>query len=208
MTIGRSCDSDRSRAADTGGSPTSRLPHAHAGQGSHSASRPASSREWSAMLRQCERAARRLGADHVEAEDLAQEALARLLPVLPTVDRPSAWLHQVVRNLRVRQQRRRAERVRAYSDLAKQLEGHRSPAAAWREKIEIRRLLSQAPLRSRQLLALLLAGYTHREIAVVLGCETHQVGPRIARALRTARRRLEAAQSSTPESRGRPLPPL
>jgi RNA polymerase sigma factor (sigma-70 family) len=147
--------------------------------------------QWSVLRRHCVHAAQRLGSDQFDAEDLAQEAVARLLPVLSSVEKPEAWLRAVVRNLFWRQQRRRAARARVYSELAGQHSGDDSPAARHTAGLDVSRVLARLSPRSRRLLELVLAGHTHRDIAVVLKCEIHQVGPRIRRALATARRRLD-----------------
>lgn len=149
---------------------------------------------WEGLHGQCIRTAKRLGADHIDAEELAQEAIVRLLPVHSSVRRPAAWLNRVVRHLRSRQLRRRALRARGRSEIARQWPGDWAPGAIWRDEIEIHRVLDLMRPRSRRLLELVLSGYTHREIARALGCETHQVGPRIARVLETARRRLKLSR--------------
>lgn len=52
--------------------------------------------EWSRLHRECVLAAQRLGSGPYDAEDLAQEAMARLLAAQPAVERPRAWLRTVV----------------------------------------------------------------------------------------------------------------
>ncbi|MGH9382034.1 MAG: RNA polymerase sigma factor [Thermoanaerobaculia bacterium] len=135
-------------------------------------------------------AAQRFGANEADAEDVAQEALVRLLPVVSYVDRLESWLYIVVRNLVRRQGRRRSKRARACSELAPAVVENTSPEESWLAKLEIERLVQASSPGCRHLLELTLDGYRHREIAVLLGCEVHQVGPRLRRALQTSRRRL------------------
>lgn len=148
--------------------------------------------EWQTLRRRCLLVAKSLGLNSVDAEDLAQEAISRLLPVLPAVERPVPWLGIVVRNLVHEKRRSRAYRARLRSELVEYSEPSHVPTSAWRAKIDLRHTLLEMPPRSRRILELVLAGHTHREIATLLQCEVHQVGPRISRALKTARRRLRA----------------
>lgn len=148
--------------------------------------------DWIVLRWQCVHAANRLGAGPIEAEDLAQEAIARLLSAQPAVERPEAWLRTVVANLWRRQKRRGSE-----GDLAPEPAGVRreagSSAARRAAKVDVDRALARVSPRTRRLLHLVLVGHTHREIAEALECEIQQVGPRIQRALEAARRRLEDA---------------
>lgn len=145
------------------------------------------------LRRYCLLAARRLGVGEAEAEDLTQEALVRLLEARSAVNRPRAWLRRVLSNLHARQMRRavQAERRMERGLPARQELLH---AEGWQARIDVHRLLDRTSPRSREVLELLLLGHTHREIATELRCEVHQVGPRIARALGTARRRLTPEQ--------------
>lgn len=55
--------------------------------------------------------------------------------------------------------------------------------------VDVNHILAKTPTKSRTLLKLYELGFTHSEIAARLGCELHQVGPRIRSALKTAQRR-------------------
>lgn len=135
-------------------------------------------------------AAQRSGANEADAEDVAQEALVRLLPAVSHVDRLESWLYIVVRNLVRRQRHRRSRRARADSELAHTVIENISPEENWLAELEIGRLVRASSPGRRHLLELILDGYRHREIAAILGCEVHQVGPRPRRSLQTSRRRL------------------
>jgi RNA polymerase sigma factor (sigma-70 family) len=122
------------------------------------------------------------------AEDLAQEALLKLLVQQPAPKRPVAWLRVTLRNLYT-DRRRRDERRRALP-----IEGLAEPATAAAElpdrSLVVRQALAALSESQRTILALFSLGFSHAEIATRIDCEIHQVGPRIQRALRSARRAL------------------
>lgn len=145
---------------------------------------------WRSRLRLCVHVAMKLGVTETDAEDVAREAVLRLVSQRVRIEHPNAWLSVVVRRLVYRRQARRATRARTHAELARDGAPTYSPTASWQADIDTTRTLAYLTPATRQLLELVLVGYTHREIAAALGCRTHQVGPRIQRALGTARRRL------------------
>lgn len=154
--------------------------------------------EWRALREECVWTARRLGATEGDVEDLAQETLTRLYVVLPTVGSRRAWVLRVLRNLLYDQRKRRATRARTHSRAAWESSEVTSPSGAWRAVADVTRILPRLPPKSRRLLELYRRGYTHREIATHLGCEIHQVGPRIHSALETAKRRATRSPGRAP----------
>jgi RNA polymerase sigma factor (sigma-70 family) len=56
--------------------------------------------------------------------------------------------------------------------------------------LDVEKALAGLPPRQREILGLAFAGHSHREIARDLGCEVHQVGPRLQRAYRALGREL------------------
>jgi DNA-directed RNA polymerase specialized sigma24 family protein len=132
--------------------------------------------------------ARRCGARAEDAEDIAQEALIKLLTHGGTIERPAAWLYVVVRRLYLR-------RLRA---------AHRAlpGRAAWFDpwpgvelSIDARRLLARVSSRSRASLFLSLAGYTERETAELVGCSVATTEKSLHRARRRLRRMLSSSET-------------
>lgn len=113
----------------------------------------------------------------------------RLVVNRSSVLRPKAWLRRVVRNLLYDQRMRRRRRAGAHSRIQRQSREPESPSGAWRAVADVEHILSELSPRTRRLLELYRRGYKHSEIATLLDCECHQVGPRVRRALETARRR-------------------
>jgi RNA polymerase sigma factor (sigma-70 family) len=133
--------------------------------------------------------ARRLGAGDDTAEDLAQEALLRMLSSRAPVRSPVAWLARVLPRLAWRSQGRRA-RLRSVAT-----EGLDRRDPQWGPATELRLLLSMMlthlGARDRQLILMFIAGFKQREIAEALGCKTRDVGTMQKRALEKIRAQLE-----------------
>lgn len=146
--------------------------------------------DWIALWQAARRIALRLGAKNADAEDIAQETVMRLLVAPPSGDKLQAWTRQVVHNLLYDLRERDHARVRAHSQVGRRTREPASPSGEYRVVIDADRILSRMPDRPRTLLGFYLLGYTHREIASLLRCEVHQVGPRLHRAIETARRSL------------------
>jgi DNA-directed RNA polymerase specialized sigma24 family protein len=127
--------------------------------------------------------ARRCGARAEDAEDLAQEALIKLLTYGGTIEQPAAWLYVVVKRLYLR-------RLRA---AGRPLPGR----AAWFDpwpgvelSIDARRLLARVSSKSRASLWLSFAGYTERETAELVGCSVSATEKSLHRARCQLRRML------------------
>ena len=145
--------------------------------------------EWGVLREEAVGLARRLGAEHADAEDLAQEAVTRLYSHSLGVVHLRAWLRKVLRNLLYDQRERRAVRARAYVQAQAEKGEERSPSGEWNAAADVEHIFSGLQAGSRRLLDLYCRGHTRGEIAAHLGCQSHQVGPRISRALQTSRRR-------------------
>lgn len=158
--------------------------------------------EWRALERRARAIAVALApGEPAVAEDLAQEALLKLLVQQPAPKRPVAWLRVTLRNL-LTDRRRRDERLRTLP-----IEGVDEPEHPTIEapdrRLVVRQALEGLSESQRTILGLFALGFSHAEIATRIGCEIHQVGPRIQRALRRARRVLHGpdGEASRP-SRG------
>lgn len=106
------------------------------------------------------------------AEDLAQEALARLWERWPTTRRPEnpmAWCYQVGANLARSAARRRAIEQRV---LRRVVDDCRTPdTETLTAVLMVRAALLQLPIRQRQaIIARHYVGLTVRETAVAMGC--------------------------------------
>jgi DNA-directed RNA polymerase specialized sigma24 family protein len=138
--------------------------------------------------------ARRCGARAEDAEDLAQEALIKLLTHGGTIDRPAAWLYVVVRRLYLR-------RLRAAQ---RPLPGRSAWFDPWpgvELSIDARRLLARVSSKSRASLRLSFAGYTERETAELVGCSVSTIEKSLYRARCQLRRLLASSET------GRVSPP-
>ena len=156
------------------------------------------SREWRLWSIDAHATARRVTRNSDLAGDLAQEALVRLMRCYAGVRDLHNWLFVVLRRLAAKSALRVAERPLVYEPVG--------PAAANVEQsLDLERALRTLPARQARLLALTLEGYSHAEIAQRIGCATHQVGPRVARAQRALgrklRSRMPAAALSKPVAR-------
>lgn len=145
--------------------------------------------EWQALWTLVTRVGHSLGADDADVQDLAQDVLTKLHKERRHVVNRVAWTKRVLRNLLYQQRKRRARRAQIHSQATRQSDSEKSPTGEWSAVVDVNRILAETPPTSRKLLELYERGYTHAEIAARLGCELHQVGPRIRSALKTARRR-------------------
>lgn len=111
-------------------------------------------------------------ADHGLAEELAQEALARICRDWARVARlrsPGAWAHRVAINLANSWYRRRAAERRARTRAGPSSEVHHDPDAA--DAAALRAALAALPRRQRE--AVVLRHYADlpvAEVAVLMGC--------------------------------------
>jgi RNA polymerase sigma-70 factor (ECF subfamily) len=147
--------------------------------------------------------------DHMEAEDVVQEAFLKLSDDTELQTRPdgevAAWLRRVGLNLafnRLRSARRaraRLERVarleRKDEDVDSELAGPSGVVMRREERAAVQRALADVPERQRECLLLRHSGYSYAEIAASLGIAVGSVGVVLARAehaFRMQYRRLEA----------------
>lgn len=129
----------------------------------------------------------RLTGDPDEADDLAQEAFARLLrnPLPESEARP--WLFTVATNLVRDGARKATRRARLLSIFppAPQAPPPVDQELERKERIEgVRRALARLRPRDRQLLLLREEGFSYEEMAQVVGVAPSSVGTLIARALK------------------------
>lgn len=127
----------------------------------------------------------------VDPDDLAQEALVRLLLEFDRVRNREAWLARVLANLFVSELRRH----RLHSKWQEEHGGLARTAAGESARLHLRfDLLRHAralSAKDRLCLGLYTTGHSHREIALRLGEPVHRIGPRIARAQARLRRSLD-----------------
>ena len=120
------------------------------------------------------------------AEDVLQETFVRLLHQnrLPDTDKAQAWLYQVVRNLcydLLRKQKRETVEVPQIPA---------NPEGNW-EFIE---LIAPLPRKEQEILALrFIGGFSHQEIAKILGITTHSAKKRYERAIQKLRTEMEVS---------------
>jgi RNA polymerase sigma factor (sigma-70 family) len=155
--------------------------------------RPSGTAEWRRLAIHARAVAAALAPDRPAlAEDLAQEALLKLLVQEPSPVRPLAWLRVTLRNLAT-DRHRRDERCRTLP-----IDGVEEPAHPHQDSphrtLVVRQALEVLSEAQRTILGLYALGFSHAEIADRIGCRTHQVGPRIQRALRRARRALHSSE--------------
>jgi RNA polymerase sigma-70 factor (ECF subfamily) len=138
----------------------------------------------------------RVVGDRAEAEDVVQEAFARLdgQPVLERrPDDIAAWLHRVALNLafnRVRDRRRWQDRAERGGRL--HLAGAQTPepldeVIRAEEAAGVRAALAQLPDKQRDCLLLRHSGYSYAEIAEIVGIAAGSVGTTLVRAERAFR---------------------
>jgi RNA polymerase sigma-70 factor (sigma-E family) len=129
--------------------------------------------------------------DRSDAEDVAQETLARtVLRWSALADQPHGWVVRVSANLAIDQYRRRRRaptppvRVAATGD---------DDSA---ERLDLARALRSLPRRQREVLVLrYLADWSERDVARELGCSTGAVKAYGSRGVRALRRNLQDAVS-------------
>ena len=147
--------------------------------------------EWEQLLACARSRARALCRNSpIDPDDLAQEALARLLLVYDRVRNRRSWLARVVANLFVSELRRNRVRSEGREGLRTVSGDDPEGPAGLDSRLDLRRharVLSEA---ERRCLSLYVAGHSHREIAAVLGRPVHHIGPCLARAVARLRRSL------------------
>jgi DNA-directed RNA polymerase specialized sigma24 family protein len=120
-----------------------------------------------------------------DAEDVAQEAVIRLLSAGVTPDNAAAWLYVVTRRLANRRRIRELARQnaeRCYLSCAQCCEMNVDLL------IDIGSALNRLPHRDRSLLTHVAVGAVASEIARTFDCQVRDVGQMVARARRKVRR--------------------
>jgi RNA polymerase sigma factor (sigma-70 family) len=148
--------------------------------------------DWELLLASTRARARALCRNsQVEPDDLAQEALARLLLDLDRVRDRRSWLARVMVNLLVSELRRNRVRSDQREELRGFALGDSEDPAHLDLRLDLRRHARALSVADRRCLRLYAAGHSHREIAARLGQPVHRIGPCIARAVARLRRSLE-----------------
>jgi RNA polymerase sigma factor (sigma-70 family) len=127
--------------------------------------------------------ARYFGAREQDVEDLAQEALLKLITYSGTIENPSTWLFVVVRRLQ-KQWTRHLEAPLPRTPPSV------DPWPAVELGLDARRVFARLSLRARRSLSLSLAGYSERETAECLGCSVKATEKTLHKARQRARRLL------------------
>jgi RNA polymerase sigma factor (sigma-70 family) len=142
--------------------------------------------EYDEWLRELRRYVHRLTGDPDMAEDVAQEAVLRLMRTTQAAEvrTPRAWLYRTATNM-VRDQARheamlRRRPVPVDTDASPTPEQDLERGEVIRE---VRAVLERIPARDRELLILRESGFRYREIAEVIGVKTQSVPVLAARAL-------------------------
>ena len=144
------------------------------------------------------RAAFKLLGDRAEAEDVAQEALARCYQHWPSVaDYAPAWVVRVASNLAIGTWRKRRRLTNGWDP------DERAEVAV-PDHLELRAALAALPKRQREVVVLRhLGGFSERETAAALGCTTGTVKQHASRGLAALRRRLDVPdEASDPGEEG------
>lgn len=125
--------------------------------------------------------------DRGDAEDVAQEALARAVLYWERLaDRPEGWVVRVAANLAIDRYRRRRRWSSRPSDGPGTVDGLLA------ERLDLARALRRLPRRQREVTVLrYLADWSEQDVAHELGCSVGTVKSTGSRALRALRRMLE-----------------
>jgi RNA polymerase sigma factor (sigma-70 family) len=132
-----------------------------------------------------------MGADQYQADDAVQSAFARALSGWDVIAHPRGWLYKVALREYYRADRRKREIPAGdlLPDVPEPLDS--GDIAVLNEEEEmVRAAVAALPGRQRQVMALLLAGFTTAEIAAQLGCDQAAVRQSQVRARDALARRL------------------
>ena len=147
--------------------------------------------DWELLLASTRARARALCRNSsIDPDDLAQEALARLLLVYDRVRNRRSWLARVVANLFVSELRRNRVRSEGREGLRTVSGDDPEGPTGLDSRLDLRRHARVLSEVERRCLSLYAAGHSHREIAATLGRPVHGIGPCIARAVARLRRSL------------------
>lgn len=147
---------------------------------------PAVPLEYGEWLGELRRYVHRLTGDPDLSEDVAQDAVLRLVKAnrSMTIQQPRAWLYRAATNIVRDQARHEAMRLRRQPAAESQLVDSPEEDLERRELIRgVRAALEQIPPRDRELLILRESGFRHREIADIIGVKAESVSTLAARAL-------------------------
>jgi RNA polymerase sigma factor (sigma-70 family) len=131
--------------------------------------------------------ARRWCRGREDAEDVAQEAVIRLLLHAPP-ERPRAWLAVVVRRLAWTLAQARVREAAAIAEIGR-LDRRADASDRLQARCAARELLERASPHDLRLLRLDGLGYDHDEIGRRVGCRARSVHTLLSRARRRLRRR-------------------
>jgi RNA polymerase sigma-70 factor (sigma-E family) len=139
------------------------------------------------LFRLAYRVSFRVLGDRGDAEDVAQEALARTHVRWSRLrDNPQGWVVTVSTNLAIDRLRRRRRTVESGGEPVALVEMHLS------ERIDLARALRRLPRRQRQVVVLrYLADWPELEVADALGCSAGTVKSHASRGLAHLRHHLE-----------------
>ena len=164
--------------------------------------------DWEAIARLAVEVARRcLPEDPDAADDLAQEAMIKLL-LAPYPPRSMAtWLWIALERSTAELRRRRHSEESTQSGLVTRPD---SEPPACEARLLAREILRALPARTRRLLVLYANGFSYEELARDSGCSKQPLARRLRRALGAARRVAESAPRRTrparPAGASLPLP--
>jgi RNA polymerase sigma-70 factor (sigma-E family) len=142
------------------------------------------------LFRLAYRVSFRVLGDRGDAEDVAQEALARAhLRWTRLHDRPEGWIVTVATNLSIDRHRRRRRVTSLISEPLVLVDVHHS------ERIDLARALRRLPRRQREVVVLrYLADWSERDVATALGVSAGAVKSHASRGLAALREYLGAGR--------------
>jgi RNA polymerase sigma-70 factor (sigma-E family) len=147
---------------------------------------PSFERSFDGLYRLAYRVAFRILGDRPEAEDVAQETLARAVLRWSKLEaRPEGWVSRVASNLAVDHYRRRARGRRALSGPIGVVDDRMG------ERADLVAALRSLPRRQREVVVLrYLADFSEADVAAALGCSAGTVKTHASRGLAALRQRL------------------
>lgn len=135
------------------------------------------------LLRDARRMASRWCRSRADAEDVAQEAVIRLLASKSTPANVPGWLFVVTRRLSNRVRLRDLARRSAEAAYDYGVQGD----APVELRLDLERILSRLGARDRRLMLRVIAGEVSSAIAIEFGCHERDVGQMVSRIRRKAR---------------------
>jgi RNA polymerase sigma-70 factor (sigma-E family) len=139
------------------------------------------------LYRLAYRVAYKILGDRGDAEDVAQDALARAyLRWRRLEDRPHGWVSHVATNLAIDRYRRRRRTIPRPSNTLGIVDSHLI------ERIDLANALQKLPRRQRQVVVLRYLGdWSETDVALELGCSLGTVKQHAARGLEAMRKSLQ-----------------